>query len=132
MVKTNTKKRSHYAETWIDKKWRPAMGWMYMAICIFDFIVAPILWAAIHVKYPQLITSSFTQWDPLTLRGAGLFHMAMGAVLGLTAWGRTQEKLNGSAYLPSRQPYNPEPYYSDPPTISPQIKRPTPPVKYDN
>jgi len=33
----------------------------------------------------------------MTLQGAGLFHMAMGAVLGLAAWGRTQEKLSGTA-----------------------------------
>ena len=32
-------------------------------------------------------------WHPLTLEGAGLFHMAMGAVLGIAAFGRTQEKL---------------------------------------
>jgi len=35
------------------------------------------------------------QWDPLTLKGAGLFHIAMGTVLGITAYGRTQEKLSG-------------------------------------
>jgi murein DD-endopeptidase MepM/ murein hydrolase activator NlpD len=32
----------------------------------------------------------------LTLQGAGLFHIAMGAVLGLAAYGRTQEKLAGA------------------------------------
>jgi hypothetical protein len=32
----------------------------------------------------------------LTLQGAGLFHIAMGAVLGIAAFGRTQEKLNGA------------------------------------
>jgi hypothetical protein len=37
-----------------------------------------------------------TQWNPLTLQGAGLFHIAMGAVLGIAAFGRTQEKLNGA------------------------------------
>jgi hypothetical protein len=33
----------------------------------------------------------------LTLQGAGLFHLAMGAVLGIAAFGRTQEKIAGSA-----------------------------------
>jgi hypothetical protein len=37
-----------------------------------------------------------SQWQPLTLQGAGLFHIAMGAVLGIAAYGRTQEKLNGA------------------------------------
>jgi hypothetical protein len=34
---------------------------------------------------------------PLTLQGAGLFHIAMGAVLGIAAFGRTQEKVAGVA-----------------------------------
>jgi len=29
----------------------------------------------------------------MTLQGAGLFHLAMGGVLGVTAYGRTQEKI---------------------------------------
>jgi hypothetical protein len=36
------------------------------------------------------------QWNPLTLQGAGLFHIAMGAVLGIAAFGRTQEKMAGA------------------------------------
>jgi hypothetical protein len=42
-----------------------------------------------------------TQWQPLTLQGAGLFHIAMGAVLGISAFGRTQEKLAGTAANPT-------------------------------
>jgi hypothetical protein len=33
---------------------------------------------------------------PITLQGAGLFHLAMGAVLGIAAYGRTQEKMSGA------------------------------------
>ena len=36
-----------------------------------------------------------SQWNPLTLQGAGLFHMAMGAVMGVAAYGRTREKIAG-------------------------------------
>jgi len=83
-------------EDWMNSKWRPAMGWMYMAVCIFDFILAPILWAVVQFWETQAANDAFRQWQPLTLQGAGLFHMAMGAVLGLSAWGRTQEKLGGA------------------------------------
>jgi hypothetical protein len=83
-------------EDWMNSKWRPAMGWMYMAVCMFDFILAPILWAVIQFWETQAANDAFRQWQPLTLQGAGLFHMAMGAVLGLAAWGRTQEKLGGA------------------------------------
>ncbi len=76
-------------EDFMTAKWRPAMGWSYMIICIMDMIVFPVVWslAQILTKHP------ITQWDPLTLKGAGLFHMAMGAVLGVAAWSRGQEKI---------------------------------------
>lgn len=78
-------------ENWMVKKWRPAMGWTYMVICILDMAVFPVLWAII-----QAVTETpLTQWNPLTLQGAGLFHLAMGAVLGITAWSRGQEKISG-------------------------------------
>lgn len=83
-------------EDWMNSKWRPAMGWMYMAVCTFDFILAPVLWAIIQFWETQAANDAFRQWSPLTLQGAGLFHMAMGAVLGLSAWGRTQEKMAGA------------------------------------
>ena len=80
-------------EDWMNTKWRPMMGWMYMAVCICDFIIFPILWSIVQaLDHDGVVT---TQWQPLTLQGAGLFHMAMGAVLGIAAYGRTKEKLQG-------------------------------------
>jgi hypothetical protein len=79
-------------EDWMNAKWRPMMGWMYMVVCMFDMIVFPILWSLLQT----FTHTSITQWNPLTLQGAGLFHIAMGAVLGIAAFGRTQEKLNGA------------------------------------
>jgi hypothetical protein len=80
-------------EDWMQKKWRPAMGWMYMFVCMMDMVVFPILWSILQSFHHQTIT----QWNPLTLQGAGLFHIAMGAVLGIAAFGRTQEKVAGAA-----------------------------------
>ena len=57
-----------------------------------DMIVFPILWSLLQTA----TNTPITQWNPLTLQGAGLFHIAMGAVLGIAAFGRTQEKLNGA------------------------------------
>ena len=81
-------------EDWMQKKWRPAMGWMYMIVCMFDFVIAPVLWSVVQAIYKGGVN---VQWQPLTLQGAGLFHLAMGAVLGIAAWGRTQEKVAGAA-----------------------------------
>jgi hypothetical protein len=86
---TDTEKKK---EDWMNSKWRPMMGWMYMAVCICDFILFPILWS-IHQAVDKGQVN--LQWNPLTLQGAGLFHIAMGAVLGIAAYGRTQEKLGG-------------------------------------
>jgi hypothetical protein len=80
-------------EDWMNAKWRPMMGWMYMLVCTCDFIVFPVLWSLLHAI---LHTGNIQQWNPLTLQGAGLFHIAMGAVLGLAAFGRTQEKIAGA------------------------------------
>lgn len=87
-------------EDWMNTKWRPMMGWMYMAVCIADFMVFPVLWSVIQVMSGSGVGEVKDQWDPLTLQGAGLFHVAMGVVLGLTTWGRTQEKINGVHLYP--------------------------------
>jgi hypothetical protein len=88
-------------EDWMNTKWRPAMGWMYMLVCITDFVIFPILWSMIQVVGDGKVES---QWQPITLQGAGLFHIAMGAILGIAAYGRTQEKMaganNGGIQLP--------------------------------
>ena len=83
---------THSKENWMNSKWRPAMGWMYMLVCVTDFIIFPILWSMLQAVNHGSVTS---QWQPLTLQGAGLFHMAMGAIVGVTAWSRGQEKLGG-------------------------------------
>lgn len=79
---------------WINKKWRPVMGWVYMLTCTVDFVVFPILWSILQALSKGNVTS---QWQPLTLQGAGLYHIAMGAVLGIAAYGRTKEKVAGAA-----------------------------------
>ena len=79
-------------EDWMNSKWRPMMGWMYMLVCTADFVVFPVLWSLIQALHGGQVTN---QWNPITLQGAGLFHVAMGAVLGVAAFGRTQEKMAG-------------------------------------
>lgn len=91
------KEKKKTAEDWIQHKWRPMMAIMYMVVCIFDFIIFPIGFTIVQFWETQASNDAFRQWQPLTLVGAGLFHMAMGAVLGITAWSRGQEKLAGVA-----------------------------------
>ena len=78
----------------INSKWRPMMAVIYMLTCVTDFVVFPVLWSVLQALFHGTVTS---QWAPLTLQGAGLYHIAMGAVLGLAAYGRSQEKIAGKA-----------------------------------
>ena len=102
-------------EDWMQKKWRPAMGWMYMIVCMMDMVVFPVLWSILQAFNHGQVTN---QWQPLTLQGAGLFHLAMGAVLGIAAFGRTQEKMAGAAV-------NPTPAIT-PPVPAPIVSTPAP------
>ena len=90
----STVKLDKAAEDWINKKWRPVMGWVYMLTCTMDFVVFPILWSLLQAMSKGSVTM---QWQPLTLQGAGLYHIAMGAVLGIAAYGRTKEKIEGKS-----------------------------------
>jgi hypothetical protein len=78
----------HYGN-WFDHRWRPAMGWMYMAICIADFLVFPVFWTGMQVQ----TAADLVQWVPITMGSGGMFHVAMGAIVGVTAWQRSKEKI---------------------------------------
>ena len=114
-------------EDWMNSKWRPAMGWMYMLVCMADFVAFPILWSLVQVIGGGRVE---TQWSPITLQGAGLFHMAMGAILGIAAYGRTQEKLNDKAGATLPPATTPAPSLSAAAPISaPSFGTPAPVVK---
>ena len=99
-----TKKHHSKKEDFMQSQWRPLLARMYLAVCSFDVILAPVLWSVLQAIDKGNVSS---QWMPITLQGAGLFHLAMGAVLGVAAYGRTQEKINGSASNQSSTPYTP-------------------------
>ena len=76
-------------EHWMKSYWRPAMGWLYMLICFMDFVAFP----AISMFLPIMTKLPYIAWQSLTLSNGGLIHMAFGAILGVAAYGRTQEKV---------------------------------------
>ena len=83
-------------DDWMTRKWRPMMAIMYMFCCLADFFIFPIMFTVVQFWETAIQNDAFRQWVPITLQGGGLFHVAMGAVLGVSAYGRTQEKLNGA------------------------------------
>jgi len=88
--RTQTTMETNNNETWIKSRWRPLIAWQYFAVCLFDFIIGPV----ITMAFFHQTGGTYVQWVPLTLQGGGLYHLAMGAILGITSWSRMQEKLH--------------------------------------
>lgn len=85
-------------EHWAKAYWRPAMGWLYMAMCAFDFIIFPLITIFLPIIQHNFgITMPYTEWKSLTLSNGGLIHLAFGAILGVAAYTRGQEKIAGKA-----------------------------------
>lgn len=95
------------------KFWRPIAAYVYLAICIFDFVIAPV-WLEqanqtvntvafaeirkfndkdVQISALNNVELGNRSWSPLTLQGGGLFHLAFGAILGVAAFTRGQEKV---------------------------------------
>jgi hypothetical protein len=81
-------------ESWIKQYWRPFMAWQYAAVCVFDFILAP----ALTMMYFRMTQEAYVQWDPLTLKESGFYHLSMAAIIGVAAWTRGQEKMKRILY----------------------------------
>lgn len=81
-------------ETWIKQYWRPAIAWQYLIVCLFDFIMAPIL-TALFYKWNGGV---YVPWTPLTLKEGGFYHMSMLAIIGIAAYTRGQEKISKIVY----------------------------------
>ena len=79
-------------QTWFHNKWRPSIGWSYMVICLFDFMFAPIFYNLAQVFFTTDL-SVLQKWEPLTLQAGGLYHFSMMAIVGVTSYGRTKEKI---------------------------------------
>jgi hypothetical protein len=85
-------------EHWMKAFWRPAMGWLYMLICFADFVVFPAITMFLPVIDRMFgLQMNYVAWQSLTLSNGGLIHLAFGAILGVSAYGRTQEKKVGAA-----------------------------------
>jgi hypothetical protein len=94
----------------LGKHWRTACAVIYLVICVFDFLIMPAMltkysenidYAHVYQEIAKLespqaqvalinkINYKIQTWDPLTLQGAGMFHVAFGAILTGVALSRT-------------------------------------------
>ena len=94
-------------EPWFVKYWRAAAAWIYLSICVFDFVVMPLYVTQHNLSTDQIMViaeklrpedrltaiiqlEKKNAWIPLTLAESGMFHIAFGAILGVAAWSRGQ------------------------------------------
>jgi len=81
---------------WMTERegWKAFSGGVYLFICVFDFVVVPVWFGLTRAPLPidqlsqfepqvqiQIIQAHTTQHEPFTLKGAGMFHLAFGALL---------------------------------------------------
>lgn len=88
-------------EPWLIGYWRPMMAWQYFIVCICDFIVFPSL--AMYYATNHGMAENF-KWDPITLSAGGFYHIAMGVIIGVTAYTRGQENLLRTRMFASLEP----------------------------
>jgi hypothetical protein len=102
----------HRKEPLWKELWRPLAAFVYLGICVLDFGVMPVIYEMINqsITNQQLVDLALKfkdaaaqiealhtlrqarVWVPLTLQGNGMFHIAFGAILGVAAYTRGQEK----------------------------------------
>lgn len=124
----NNHQHNRHSEPLWKAMWRPAAAYVYLAICLMDFGIMPIIYEIINhsitnssvVELALKFTDSAAQiealhtlkqtqsWVPLTLQGNGMFHVAFGAILGVAAWTRGQEKAmtNASGFYGGQPGFN--------------------------
>lgn len=109
--------RRHPAILWMTDAWRPIAAFVYLAVCAFDFIIAPGLYIILHPDH---------EWVPVTLAQSGLFHISFGAILSAASWTHGQEKiiraraaLSGSSVTYEKQVQNGPPAAVPDPSIGP-------------
>lgn len=100
--------------TWMSDAWRPMAAFVYLFICLTDFVFMPV-WYEITNNATRRIDSivelslkfeggaaqvqaltvlrNERAWTPITLGESGLFHIAFGAILSAASWTRGQERI---------------------------------------
>lgn len=127
---------------WYQRLWLPFAAYVYITICVFDFMVMPIYVTAHNSRIENEIFRELNgkeaipfadtlikanqaqrQWNPLTLLGAGMFHLSFGALLtggAITRGFAKKSEIEGYyrtqmyGYDPGPFSYNTMPYRNQP------------------
>jgi hypothetical protein len=141
-------KAAETATDWMSRNWRPIAAFVYLGICIFDFVIGPIFMgltqenteifarsiAGLDPSVQAILAAKPNNgWTPLTVMGGGMFHISFGAIVGVSAFQRGMDKFTQMqaenytqqppAYQPPYQPPAYQPPYQ-PPAYQPPYQPP--------
>jgi hypothetical protein len=72
-----------------------------MIVNIADFVAFPIMFTIVQFWETQAANDAFRQWVPLTLTNGGFIHIAFAAILGISAFNKTEKKEESKDGQPS-------------------------------
>ena len=94
MPRTIKKRTTHHdKENFLSRTWRGVMAYTYILICLFDFVIGPLVYFWVQQFETQAANDAYREWKSITLQSGGLFHLAMGGILGVSSWGKSQERM---------------------------------------
>lgn len=85
----------------INEHWRGWAAIIYLIICLYDFVIASSFFntgvvgyveemSKINIELAAEVIKQTSRWEPLTLTNGGIFHLAFGAILGVSAWNKRE------------------------------------------
>lgn len=92
-------------DKWLN--WKPLAAFVYLFICIMDFVVMPVMVhqtnkdiseQLVHIQDQKEMQQKadilrMAKWEPLTMQNAGLFHIAFGTILtGAAVFGELRKR----------------------------------------
>ena len=111
MADIEIRNRPNGFSEWMKNNWRSLAFMTYFAICAMDFLIMPAVYAAMgsvdittfvqlslqykdpNVQIEFLKIYAPKMWTPITMLGAGSFHIAYGAILTAAGYTRGQAEV---------------------------------------
>lgn len=111
MEETNTNK------SWITSNWRALAAIVYLLICLFDFVIMPLIVFFAHDSFVDMAKNISSlppevqrvaldrvlgAWQPLTLQCNGIFHISFGSLISTMAWKHSSEVVESMKQMTAR------------------------------
>lgn len=111
MEETNTN------QSCIALNWRALAAIAYLLICLFDFVIMPLIVFFVHDSFSDMAKNISSlppevqrvaldrvlgAWQPLTLQCNGIFHISFGSLISTIAWKHSSEVVENMRQMTAR------------------------------